>query len=53
MVMWIYGGCMQLLIGIGVVVVVAWVATWFNDNVPVGDYIADESVDPPADSKAS
>lgn len=44
---------MQLIIGIGVVVVVAWVATWFNDHVPVGEYLADESVDPAGESKAS
>lgn len=32
---------MNLVLGIGVVVLVAWLATWVNDNVPVGDYIDD------------
>ena len=37
---------MHLFLGIGIVVLVACLATWVNDNVPVGDYIEDESLDP-------
>ena len=32
---------MNLLVGVLVVLFVAFLATWVNDNVPVGEYIDD------------
>ncbi len=37
---------MHLVIGMGIVVLVACLATWVNDNVPVGEYIEEDPLDP-------